>query len=71
MMVLGLIIYGFGQVNWSAPESGYGLPVDISNLDWSKFFNNSFINIFVMVNVVLALMLLDIYLRKKKEEAKQ
>ena len=71
IMILGLIIYGFGQVNWSAPESGYGLPVDISNLDWSKFFNNSFVNVFVMVNVVLGLMLLDIYLGKKKKEAKQ
>ena len=67
IMVLGFIISGFAQVNWSDASSGINLPLDFSKLDWSKFFNNTYTNIFMMVNIVLGLMLLDMYLGKKKK----
>jgi regulatory protein YycI of two-component signal transduction system YycFG len=68
IMVLGFIISGFAQVNWSDTSSGFNLPLDFAKLDWSKFFNNTYTNIFMMVNIVLGLMLLDMYLGKKKKE---
>lgn len=68
MMVLGFLVSGFAQVNWSDTSSGMNLPLDFSKLDWSKFFNNTYTNIFLMVNIVLGLMLLDMYLGKKKKE---
>ena len=68
IMVLGFIISGFAQVNWNDTSSGMNLPLDFSKLDWSKFFNNTYTNIFMMVNIVLGLMLLDMYLGKKKKE---
>ena len=68
VMVLGFIVSGFAQVNWVAESSGVRLPVDFSNLDWSKFFNNTYSNIFLMVNIVLGLMLLDMYLGEKKKQ---
>ena len=68
LMVIGFIVSGFAQVNWSDTSSGVTLPVDFSKLDWSKFFNNTYMNIFMMVNIVLGLMLLDMYLGKKKKE---
>jgi hypothetical protein len=69
IMVLGMIVYGFAQVNWSTTGSDSTLPVDFSAVDWSKMLNNTYMNIFMMVNVVLGLVLLDMYLGKKKREA--
>jgi hypothetical protein len=67
-MVLGFIVSGFAQVNWTETSSGINLPVDLSKLEWSKFFNHTYTNIFLMVNIVLGLMLLDMYLGKKKKQ---
>ena len=66
-MVVGLIIYAFSQVNWET-NGDTPLPVDFSKFDWSVLFNSTYINIFMMINVVLGLMLLDMYLTKKKHE---
>ena len=41
--------------------------VDLSNFDMSKFFNNSWVNAFMMINVVLGLVLLDNYLSNKRK----
>ena len=68
IMVIGFIVSGFAQVNWTDNSSGTSLPVDFSKLDWSKFFNNTYTNIFMMINIVLGLMLLDMYLGKKKKQ---
>jgi len=53
------------EVDWSAKTDSQ-LPIDFSQVDYSKFFNNSYINIFMMINVVLGLVLLDRYLSLKK-----
>ncbi len=68
IMIIGFFISGFAQVNWTDTSSGSSLPVDFDKLDWSKFFNNTYTNIFMMINIVLGLMLLDMYLGKKKKE---
>jgi hypothetical protein len=68
-MILGMIVYGFAQVNWTTTGSDSTLPLDFSTVDWSKMFNNTYVNIFMMINVVLGLVLLDMYLGKKKREA--
>jgi hypothetical protein len=68
-MIVGFLIYGLGQVDWTASgNSNLNVPVDLSKYDFSKFFNNTYVNIFMMINVVLGLMLLDKYLSGKREE---
>jgi hypothetical protein len=67
-MVIGFIVSGFAQVNWTDTSSGESLPVDFGKLDRSKFFNNTYTNIFMMVNIVLGLILPDMYLGKKKKQ---
>jgi hypothetical protein len=68
-MIVGFLIYGFGQTDWSAGgNTSVNLPVDLNKVDYSKFFNNTYVNIFMMVNIVLGLGLLDRYLSKKKAE---
>ncbi|MGV3656628.1 MAG: hypothetical protein ACO1NX_01690, partial [Chitinophagaceae bacterium] len=56
------------QVDWSVgsnTKSPIGL--DFTQVDYSPIFSNTFVNIFMMANVILGLMLLDRVLSKKKE----
>ena len=71
-MIIGFLIYGFGQINWSTPGDSK-LPIDLdkidlNKIDFNKFFNNTYMNIFMMINVVLALVLLDRYLSNRKNK---
>ncbi|GAC1421826.1 MAG: hypothetical protein NVS1B13_05730 [Flavisolibacter sp.] len=70
--IIGFLIYGFGQIDWRQGNSNNLLGVDFNKIDYSKMFNNNYLNIFMMFNVILGLMLLDKILsnkRKKFEEA--
>jgi hypothetical protein len=66
VLVIGFLIYGFGQMDLTKADST--LPsVDLGKIDYSKFFNNTYVNVFMMINVVLGLVLLDRYLESKKK----
>jgi hypothetical protein len=68
-MIVGFLIYGIAQIDWSAGSSSSGIvPIDFGKVNYSVFFNNTYVNIFMMLNVVLGLMFLDRYLSKKKEK---
>jgi hypothetical protein len=68
-MIVGFLIYGFGQIDWSAGSNSKSLiPIDFGKVDFSAFFNNTYVNMFMMLNVVLGLMFLDRYLSKKRKE---
>lgn len=66
-VIVGFLIYGVGQIQWNS-SSDTPLPVDLSNIDLSKMFNNTYINIFMMMNMVLGLFLLDRYLTNKRKK---
>jgi preprotein translocase subunit Sss1 len=66
-LIVGFIIYGIGQVNWSEKGST-NIPVDLSKVNLNKVFSNSYVNVFMMVNVVLGLFLLDRYLANKRKK---
>lgn len=68
--IVGFIIYGFGQIDWTA-SSDTKLPVDLGKVDYSKFFNNNYVNVFMMVNIILGLFLLDRYLANKRKKYKE
>lgn len=71
-MIIGFLIYGFGQVNWNSTDSNSVIPYNkITSIDYSQFFNNTYTNVFLMVNIVLGLILLDMYLGKKKKQLTQ
>jgi hypothetical protein len=71
IMVVGFLIYGFGQMDLTGGGSSNLNLVDFSKIDYSKFFNNTYVNIFMMINVVLGLVLLDRYLDSKKKKFQQ
>lgn len=67
-MVIGFLIYGFGQMDWSGSGDDNSIVQNLPKFDISKFFSNTWVNAFMMVNVVLGLVLLDHYLTRKKKE---
>ena len=68
-LFIGFLIYGLSQTRWTNEGSRSFLPSMrfSEKVDWSKLLNNGYTNIFLMVNVVLGLVLLDMYLHRKKE----
>lgn len=68
LSILGFLIYGFGQIDWSSTSGNSKMSIDFSKIDFSVFFNNNYTNVFLMLNVVLGLVMLDMYLSKKKKQ---
>ena len=68
--ILGLIVYSFGQIDWSQPNSNTLPHMEVSNVNWSAIFSGTYMNVFIMVNIILGLMLLDMYLTKRKLKVK-
>jgi hypothetical protein len=66
--IAGLLIYGFGQIDWSQPQTGNLPELPLNNVRWEQFFTGTYMNVFLMVNIILGLMLLDMFLTKKKNE---
>lgn len=67
-MMAGFLVYGFAQVDWTA-GSQTNIPVDLTKVNFNVFFNNTYVNIFMMINVMLGLVLLDRYLAAKKRSS--
>jgi hypothetical protein len=68
-MIIGFLGYGIAQIDWSeAGSSASPLGVDFGAVDYSKMFNNSFFNAFMMLNIIMGLFLLDRYLNMKRKK---
>jgi len=68
IMIGAMLVYGFSLVNWHATPGTSIIPIDIKKWEPSKIVTNTYVNIFMMVNIVLFLYLLDRYLSKKRAE---
>jgi hypothetical protein len=70
--IVGFLVYGLGQVQWSAPS---GKPDYLAQytpkVDYTKIFNNNYTSVFIMISVVLGLILLDLFLQRRKELLKE
>ena len=69
-LIAVFLIYGFSQVEWtSGTDSKYSIDFSrLSQVDYSKIFNNNFVNGFMMMNVLLGLVLLDRVLANKRKK---
>lgn len=65
LMITGFLIYACASVNWSEKGS-FTLPVDLSRLDYSKYFGRQTLNYLLPLNALLALVFLDKYLVRKR-----
>ena len=68
--IVGFLVYGFGQVDWTV-QGDSKLPVDFAKVDYSKMFNNDWVNAFMMINVILGLFLLDRYFANKRKQFRE
>jgi len=66
ILISGLLIYGFAEINWTM-QSNSASSFDLSQFDISRYLNQTVLNIFLMCNVVFALILLDRYLSGKRK----
>jgi regulatory protein YycI of two-component signal transduction system YycFG len=66
-LIVGFLIYGFAQIDWNFQDSSKPI-VDFSKVNYGKIFNNNFVNVFMMMNVVLGLVLLDRVLANKRKQ---
>lgn len=69
-LVVGFLVYGFGQVDWTASGDST-ISENLNKVNFSKFFNNSYVNVFMMINVILGLFLLDRYLANKRKKFRE
>jgi hypothetical protein len=69
LMIGGLLLYFLTQINWSFGDKN-SLPFDVSKLDVSKYLNKQTLQIILIINAVLALILIDKILLRKKNSSK-
>jgi hypothetical protein len=68
-MIIGLFIYFLGQIHWVNQSSNNLIPTysqEADKINWSKFLNNSYVNIFIGINIILGLILTDKYFQGKR-----
>src|SRR5579862_1335393 len=70
-MIFGILVYAFSQIHLSGSAGGSGTSAIITkytpgNVEWSKYFNGTYVGIFMMINVILGLVFFDKYLQRKK-----
>jgi len=76
LMIVGFMVYFLGQMHWTgapssiSPASGLltKYTANVDKLDWSRLLGSTPTTIFLLVNTVLGLVLLDMYLTRKKKE---
>ena len=76
LTIAGFLVYGFTQINWATAKGTSPLPFELQSLNFdklnfSKLMSSTWINLVLMINVVLGLLLLDSYLRRKKKSSVQ
>ena len=68
LSIVGFLIYSFTLIDWSSPVStGEGYQLPSISFDYKLFLNSTWLNVLLMLNVVMGLLYLDNYLRRKKE----
>ncbi|HEY0057537.1 MAG TPA: hypothetical protein VGB56_00295 [Flavisolibacter sp.] len=67
--ICALVAYGFKDAFAGSATPGYGAAG--SGIDYSAFFSSSYVSVFMMLNIILALLLLDRYLRRKQANARE
>lgn len=70
--IIGFLVYCVGLIQWTAPvvsDPKYSINLNrINETDFTRIFSYSSATIFMMVNIVLGLFLLDRYLANKRKK---
>jgi hypothetical protein len=75
-MILGFVTYVMAQFNWFSSGAGTSKLLTanpnlnlerLNNVNVSRAFNGTYITVFMLIAVVMGLMLLDMYLQRKRQ----
>ncbi|MGL6266391.1 MAG: hypothetical protein ACRC2O_00635, partial [Chitinophagaceae bacterium] len=72
LIIIGaMLIYLFTQIDFSQ-QGSITIPSDLPGItfDWTTYANSTTLNIFLIIDTILGLFLLDKYLRHKKDNLK-
>ena len=76
LMIGGFLFYFLRELQWtggssSSQESPYSqvLQNNLNKLNWGKILGSPYMSIFMLINVILALVLVDMYLQRKRQQA--
>jgi hypothetical protein len=71
-LITAFLVYGFVQIDWSSTSGNTTIDkyvtTNLDKVDYTRFFNGTYMTVFMMLNVVLGLMLLDRYLANKRKQ---
>ncbi len=79
-MIAGLLIYCFATIKWPSASSSSSSNlissysnsleknIPLEKFNWEKLFSSSYVTAFMLIAVVLGLVLLDMYLQRKKQQ---
>jgi anti-sigma factor RsiW len=68
LTIIGFLIYGFTLIDWSSTSSaGNNYQLPSLSFDYKSLLSSTWINVLLMLNVVMGLLYLDNYLRRKKK----
>jgi len=80
-MIAGFLVYCLGQFKWSTPTPGssssflprYDLDLDtkMRAFNWGKIFTSGYTTVFMLVLVILGLVMLDMFLQRKKQQHRE
>ncbi|RYY08597.1 MAG: hypothetical protein EOO04_39785 [Chitinophagaceae bacterium] len=68
--LIGFIVYAFSQATLNSNSQSVSI-FNIESMNYDKLFNSAYTNVFLMINTVLGLVLLDMYLNAKKKKHTQ
>jgi hypothetical protein len=76
-LITGLLVYFFATLKWSSGGTSSSRPVKmpsvhlegLDKVDYEKLLGNLPVTLFMLITVVMGLVLLDMYLRRKKVQA--
>ncbi|RYF99783.1 MAG: hypothetical protein EOO02_16255 [Chitinophagaceae bacterium] len=68
LSIIALIIFAFTKATFSTTGQGTVLAEKLDSVNYNQFASSTYMNIFLMINTVLGLVLLDFYLGSKKKK---
>ena len=67
--ILAFVIYSVGLVDWgTSTPANPAYKLDIRQPDYSRIFTSTYASVFLMVNIILGLFLLDRFLANKRKK---
>jgi len=70
-IIVAMFVYVFANIDWTSTGSASGITFDLSKINYGKIFSSTYVNIFLMLNVIISLVLFDKYLSVKKKKLQE